>query len=91
MSFGEVSTVDLVPGGSKVKVTKDSCRDYIKAYLQYLFHDSVKKQFDAFRQGFMKVCNGRVIVSVSACMYVRMYMCMWALRVEMELYLVCKN
>lgn len=60
-----MSTIDLIPDGSKVKVTKGNCRDYVKAYLQYVFHDSVKNQFEAFHRGFMKVCNGRVIVSVS--------------------------
>ena len=63
VSFGEVSTIDLIPDGSKVKVTKDRSNDYVRAYLQYMFHDSVKNQFEAFRRGFMKVCYGRVIVS----------------------------
>ena len=70
-----MSTIDLIPKGSEVKVTRENCRDYVKYYLQYLFHESVKKQFEAFRRGFMKVCNGRVIVSVeyaysSACLYI---------------------
>ena len=65
VSFGEVSTIELIPDGSKVKVTKGRCNEYVKAYLEYMFHYSVKNQFEAFRRGFMKVCNGRVIVSVS--------------------------
>ena len=65
MSFGEIKTTELIPDGSKVKVTKQSAHDYVQAYMRYTYHDSVKNQFDAFQQGFMKVCNGRVIVSMS--------------------------
>ena len=65
MSFGEVTSIDLIPGGSEIKVTKKRCHEYVHAYLQYLYHDSVNKQFEAFRQGFMKVCYGKVIVSMS--------------------------
>ena len=64
MSFGEVSSVDLIPNGSNIKVTKERCHEYVKTYLQYLYHDSVKEQFEAFKRGFMKVCYGKVIVSV---------------------------
>ena len=64
MSFGEVQTVDLIPDGSNIRVTKQSAHDYIQAYMKYTYHDSVKNQFEAFQKGFMKVCNGRVIVSV---------------------------
>ena len=67
MSFGEVQTVDLIPDGSNVRVTKQSAHDYVQAYMRYTYHDSVKNQFEAFQRGFMKVCNGRVIVSVCVC------------------------
>lgn len=30
-------------------------------YIDYIFNESVKKQFDAFSRGFMKVCGGRVL------------------------------
>ena len=67
MSFGELKTVDLIPDGSKIRVTKQSAHDYVQAYMRYTYHDSVKNQFEAFQRGFMKVCNGRVIVSVCVC------------------------
>ena len=67
MSFGELKTVDLIPDGSKIRVTKQSAHDYVQAYMRYTYHDSVKNQFEAFQRGFMKVCNGRVIVSECVC------------------------
>ena len=70
MSFGEVQTVDLIPDGSNIRVTKQSAHDYVQAYMKYTYHDSVKNQFEAFQKGFMKVCNGRVIVSVCECVCV---------------------
>ena len=75
MSFGEVNTIELIPDGSKVKVTKQSAHDYVQAYMRYTYHDSVKNQFEAFQRGFMKVCNGRVIVS-GKCIYI---VCMYSM------------
>ena len=75
MSFGEVQTVDLIPDGSNIRVTKQSAHDYVQAYMRYTYHDSVKNQFEAFQRGFMKVCNGRVIVSVCVCVCVCVRVC----------------
>ena len=76
MSFGEVNTIELIPDGSKVKVTKQSAHVYVQAYiLRYTYHDSVKNQFEAFQHGFMKVCNGRAIVS-GKCVCVCVIICL---------------
>ena len=72
VNFGEVKTVDLIPNGSNIKVTKESAHDYVQAYMRYIYYDSVENQFVAFQEGFMKVCNGRVIVSMkmNVCHYI---------------------
>jgi ubiquitin-protein ligase E3 A len=57
-SWGETRTVDLVPGGASVPVTRANARDYVKAYLQWLLVDSVKTFFDAFERGFNAVVGG---------------------------------
>ena len=38
-------------------------QQYVDAYLNYTFNESVKGQFQAFYEGFHKVCGGRVLVS----------------------------
>ena len=37
--------------------------EYVNAYIDYIFNTSVTDQFDAFNDGFHKVCGGRVLVS----------------------------
>jgi len=41
----------------------DSCyrQDYVHSYISYIFDNSVKVMFDAFNDGFHKVCGGKVL------------------------------
>jgi len=57
-SFGEVQTVDLIPGGSKIPVTRANRKQYVAAYLKWLLVDSVARQFTAFARGFHTVVSG---------------------------------
>lgn len=57
-SWGEKITHDLIPGGASVAVTKANVRDYVRAYLNWLYLDSVKPQYDAFDRGFRAVVGG---------------------------------
>ena len=34
---------------------------YVNAYIDYMINSSVEKQFQAFADGFFKVCDGRVL------------------------------
>ena len=61
-NFGAVETVELVPGGSKIPVTKDTRRDYVNAYVKYVMTVAVKEPFEAFAGGFLRVCGGKLLV-----------------------------
>ena len=37
--------------------------DFVEAYISYLFNHSVDGAFQAFAEGFLKVCGGEVLVS----------------------------
>ncbi len=62
-SFGTTESVDLIPGGSKIPVTKDTRQDYVHVYVKYVMTDSVKDPYGAFARGFLRVCGGEVLVS----------------------------
>lgn len=34
---------------------------FVNSYIDYVINTSVKQQFGGFREGFMKVCGGRVL------------------------------
>lgn len=39
-----------------------ACRkDFVEAYLCYVFSDSVSEQYSAFSSGFLKVCGGEIL------------------------------
>lgn len=46
-------------------VTKDNCKQYVNAYIDYIFNKSVEIPFNAFSQGFHYVCGSKVLVSES--------------------------
>lgn len=35
--------------------------EFVRAYLCYVFDDSVKELYSAFSSGFLKVCGGKVL------------------------------
>ncbi|XP_037043609.1 probable E3 ubiquitin-protein ligase HERC4 isoform X1 [Bradysia coprophila] len=59
--FGETQQVLLRPNGDKIPVTQDNKTDFVTSYIDYVMNVSVEKQFAGFRDGFMKVCGGRVL------------------------------
>jgi HECT-domain (ubiquitin-transferase) len=56
--FGELRTVELIPGGSRVAVTAANRGRYVEAYTRWMLQDSIADQFSAFRDGFQHVCGG---------------------------------
>ncbi len=54
-SFGEMVSVELIPGGKNIPVTSENVVDYVKRYVQWTLVDSVKRQFDLFKAGFDRV------------------------------------
>lgn len=59
--FGAVKTDELKPGGAQIPVTQDNKQEYVDLYVDFVLNKSVAKHFDAFNQGFHKVCGGRVL------------------------------
>jgi E3 ubiquitin-protein ligase HERC4 len=59
--FDETINVELIPNGSKIKVTKDNRKQYVNAYVDFIFNKSCEQAFDAFSKGFHHVCGSRVL------------------------------
>ena len=36
-SFGAIESVDLIPGGSEIVVTKDNREEFVRLYIEYEF------------------------------------------------------
>jgi len=60
-NFGEVRVVELIPNGSKTAVNSENRKDFVNAYVDYIFNCSVRTQFEAFHNGFHKVCGGKIM------------------------------
>jgi E3 ubiquitin-protein ligase HERC4 len=61
--FDQTVTVELIPNGSKTTVTKDNAKQYVNAYIDYIFNKSVELPFNAFNAGFHHVCGSKVLVN----------------------------
>uniref|UniRef100_A0A0P5J2E5 E3 ubiquitin-protein ligase HERC3 n=1 Tax=Daphnia magna TaxID=35525 RepID=A0A0P5J2E5_9CRUS len=59
--FGSVQTDELKPGGANIPVTQKNKQEYVDLYVDFILNKSIAKHFDAFNQGFHKVCGGRVL------------------------------
>ncbi|KAM5255293.1 putative E3 ubiquitin-protein ligase HERC3 isoform 3-T3 [Ctenodactylus gundi] len=60
-SYGVVEQKLLVPGGDRVTVCKENRREFVDAYVNYVFQISVHEWYTAFSSGFLKVCGGKVL------------------------------
>ena len=61
--FDQTVTVDLIPNGSKIQVTKETAKQYVNAYIDYIFNKSVELPFSSFNTGFHHVCGSKVLVN----------------------------
>ena len=43
---------------------------YVDVYIDYYLNKSVEKQFEAFAQGFHRVCGGKVMVGASVALLI---------------------
>jgi len=59
--FGDIRTDELKPNGADIPVTQKNKQEYIDAYVDFFLNKSVAKHFEAFNQGFHKVCGGHVL------------------------------
>ncbi|XP_058120620.1 probable E3 ubiquitin-protein ligase HERC4 isoform X2 [Anopheles coustani] len=59
--FGEIQTIPLKPNGDKIRLTQENKHEFVNLYIDYVFNKSVKKSFQQFHAGFMRVCEGRAL------------------------------
>ncbi|KAI8881103.1 HECT-domain-containing protein [Backusella circina FSU 941] len=60
-SYGHVFTCDLKPMGSTVQLTNSNRHEFVQLYSEFVLGESVKKQFEGFREGFQLVCQDSAI------------------------------
>lgn len=53
--FGQAMTHELIPNGASIPVTKANRQEFVDKTVDFLLNTSVKKQFAAFRKGFLLV------------------------------------
>uniref|UniRef100_A0A8C2WIP0 HECT and RLD domain containing E3 ubiquitin protein ligase 3 n=1 Tax=Cyclopterus lumpus TaxID=8103 RepID=A0A8C2WIP0_CYCLU len=61
-NYGMTEVMELVPGGESISVDKNNRKEFVEAYLRYVFSDSVSEQYSAFSSGFLKVCGGEILL-----------------------------
>lgn len=59
--YGHTLSHELKEGGSHMKVTKENRQEYVDLYVDFVLNASVKHCFEAFSQGFYKVCSNKVL------------------------------
>uniref|UniRef100_A0A665XE46 HECT domain-containing protein n=1 Tax=Echeneis naucrates TaxID=173247 RepID=A0A665XE46_ECHNA len=60
-NYGMTEVKELIPGGESISVDKNNRKEFVEAYLRYVFLDSVSEQYSAFSSGFLKVCGGEIL------------------------------
>uniref|UniRef100_A0A3Q3FQA1 HECT and RLD domain containing E3 ubiquitin protein ligase 3 n=1 Tax=Labrus bergylta TaxID=56723 RepID=A0A3Q3FQA1_9LABR len=61
-NYGMTEVKELVPGGESISVDRNNRKEFVEAYLRYVFTDSVSEQYSAFSSGFLKVCGGEILL-----------------------------
>uniref|UniRef100_A0A2P2I0N7 E3 ubiquitin-protein ligase n=2 Tax=Hirondellea gigas TaxID=1518452 RepID=A0A2P2I0N7_9CRUS len=49
------TSIDLVPGGGLIDLTIDTLDDYLNLTLRWILHTGIRRQMEAFRDGFCQV------------------------------------
>lgn len=60
-NYGLTEMKPLVPGGDQITVNNGNRKEFVEAYVNYVFNQSVQEWYDAFSTGFLKVCGGKVL------------------------------
>ncbi|OHT10301.1 ubiquitin ligase [Tritrichomonas foetus] len=55
--YGTLKTVDFIENGRNIPVTNENVNNYIQLYINWILDNSIKNQFEAFKDGFLRVCN----------------------------------
>uniref|UniRef100_A0A0G4FMN8 HECT domain-containing protein n=1 Tax=Chromera velia CCMP2878 TaxID=1169474 RepID=A0A0G4FMN8_9ALVE len=64
--YGERRSQELCPGGAERKLTWESRQEYVRLYTKWLLEDSVKDQFEPFKEGFLRICGAPMLPLFSA-------------------------
>merc|ERR1712232_121133 len=59
--YGATHTVDLIPNGREIYVTKDNREDYVRLYIEYEFEKQCEVPLASFKKGFERLCDIRLI------------------------------
>jgi len=54
--LGDRVSIDLIPEGRHIKVTRNNRMHFIELYTNFLLETSIESQFNAFRAGFLNIC-----------------------------------
>jgi len=57
-AYGEEKSVDLKQGGAEIELTNANREEYVQLTVEYLLTKSIAKQYKAFSDGFLNVCEG---------------------------------
>ncbi|KAM4049423.1 putative E3 ubiquitin-protein ligase HERC3 [Anomaloglossus baeobatrachus] len=60
-SYGLTEMKPLVPEGDQKTVNKENRKEFVDAYIDYVFNQSVQEWYEAFSTGFLKVSGGKVL------------------------------
>uniref|UniRef100_A0A8C0FMH7 HECT-type E3 ubiquitin transferase n=1 Tax=Bubo bubo TaxID=30461 RepID=A0A8C0FMH7_BUBBB len=60
-SYGVTEQKNLIEDGDKILVQKDNRKEFVEAYVNYIFNLSIHEWYTAFSTGFLKVCGGKVL------------------------------
>lgn len=60
-SFGQTTTIELIPNGSTTWLTKYNRKEYVDCFVDYYLNKSVEPAMSALRAGFHEVCHDTAI------------------------------
>ncbi|CAG8475728.1 4970_t:CDS:10 [Paraglomus occultum] len=58
--YGTERMYELVKNGNAIPVTNENREEYVRLYYQHYVHKYVERQFNAFKKGFMRMCDGMI-------------------------------
>lgn len=59
--YGEIQTIPLKTDGSNITVNQKNKHEFVDLYVDMVLNRRVEKQFNVFKDAFLKVCGGRVL------------------------------
>lgn len=59
--YGQLTSVPLAGKSADTPVTNENREQYVRAYMSFMMHDSVSRQYEPFKRGFFAVCGGNAL------------------------------